>query len=214
MNLLLSVLRAHAADLPQLEPRETLPASWLAELAEAQSTSVGNLLRAARADVLIGPKVESAFAGVVPLAEWVEAREEGAAEPADPGAFAEWVEIVPLPGGELGITLPEDRLPEPRISLFTRIDGAVRRLSVAVLPGPRPALELRLAGGECGSPYRGRCSGGGCDDCRQRWFDREGAPPAYHCFCADGEGRLTAADAGEVGVTAAEAAGAAEVLTW
>lgn len=199
MNLLLSVLRARAEALPDIENMEEVSFDWLAGIAEAEDEGLGNLLRAARADSLIGSQLDSAFAGVVPLAKWGEAREQGMAEQAEPDAHSEWVEMIPLPGRDYGITLPEDRLREPRISLFTRIDGAVRRLSVAVLPGRRPALELRLAGGECGSPDRGRCSGGSCTECRQEWIDREGAPPAYHCFCVDGEGGLAAAGAGEAG---------------
>jgi hypothetical protein len=199
VNLLLAVLRARAEALPDVDSPEEAPFDLLASIAEAEDEGFGSLLRAIRADSLIGPHLGSAFAGVVPLAEWEEAREEGAAEQAESGTHSEWVEMLPLPGRDYGITLPEDRMQEPRISLFTRFDGAVRRLSVVSIPGRRPALELRLAGGECGSPYRGRCGGGSCTECRQEWIDRPGAPPAYHCFCIDDERGVAAAGAGETG---------------
>jgi hypothetical protein len=202
VNLLLSMLQARAEVLPDIGHLEELSFDWLADIAEAEAESLGSLLRAARADSLISSELNSAFAGVVPLAEWEQAREEGVAEQAEIGAYGEWVEMTLLPGRDYGITLPEDRQREPRISLFTRVDGAVRRLSVVALPGRRPTLELRLAGGECGSPYRGRCSGGSCSECAQEWIDRGGAPPAYHCFCVGSEDGLVDADAGEAGVGA------------
>lgn len=184
MNLLAWVLRARIDTLPDLDPSEDLPYRWLAEVAAAD-VHLGPLLRATDIDPLISQALSDSFAGVVPLEEWDAAREMGTAEQAELDDHSEWVTMIPVPGREYGVTLPDDQLPDQRVSLFTRADGAVRRISVVVIPGKRPTLELRLAGGECGFPYRGTCGGGTCVNCRQAWIDRPGQPAGYACRCDD-----------------------------
>jgi hypothetical protein len=184
LNLLVQVLRVRADALLGLDPSEDVPYRWLAEVAAAD-VRLGRLLRAADVDPLISEALSSSFAGTVPIDEWDEAREMGVAEQAEATAHNEWATIIPVPGAEYGVTLPDDRLPDQRVSLFTRAAGTVRRVSVVVIPGERPTLELRMAGGECGFPYRGVCGGGTCRDCRQAWIARPSQPAGYACRCED-----------------------------
>lgn len=184
MNLLVSVLRAHSGALTDFDPAEDAPYRKVAEVAAANQ-DLARLLRAADVDPVISEALSQTFAGVVLLEEWDDARETGLAEFAQPGAHSEWVTIIPVPGRQFGLTLPEDRFPDQRVSLFMRSDETVRRVSMVVIPDERPRLELRLAGGECGFPYRGVCSGGTCTSCHQAWMAPPGQPAGYACLCND-----------------------------
>jgi hypothetical protein len=184
MNLLVQLLRSHVGELPYLDPAEDVPFRLLETLVAADER-LGPVLRAADADPLISEALSSSFAGAVRVDAWDEAREIAKAEQAEPGAHSEWVTIIPVPERDYGVTLPDDLLPDQRVSLFTRAEGTVRRVSVVVIPGERPTLELRMAGGECGFPYRGVCGGGSCQHCRQAWVGRPDHPAGYVCRCDD-----------------------------
>jgi hypothetical protein len=200
VNLLVQVLRENAYALPDLDPSEDAPYRQLAEVAAAKER-LGRLLRAADVDPLISEVLSSSFAGVVRIDEWDEARETGLAEQAEPGAHREWVTMIPIPGRQYGVTLPDDRFRTQCVSLFTRAGGPVRRVSVVVIPDKRPTLELRMAGGECGFPYRGVCDGGTCRDCRQDWIAHPGQPAGYACSCEDDvPGGLAARGAAHAGL--------------
>jgi hypothetical protein len=185
MNLLLRALRAHPDAVPDVDPSQDVPYAVLAAAVQTDE-DVSRLLRAAEADALIAQVLPHAFAGAVPLAEWEAPLAAGMLEQARPDAHREWVEIVRLPGRDYGITLPEDRSPEPVLALFQRHGDTVRRLGVGVVPSHPPTLELRLTGGECGFPYRGECQSGSCRDCTQTWLGPPGQPAGYACRCDDG----------------------------
>lgn len=186
MNLLVSALREHTGGLADLDPSEDAPYRTVAEVA-AGNRDLARLLRAVDVDPLISDALSQTFAGVVLLEDWNNARETGLAEFAQPDAPNEWVTIIRIPGRRFGVTLPEDRLPDQRVSLFTRTDQTIRRVSVVVIPDQRPRLELRMAGGECGFPYRGVCSGGTCTNCQHQWMAPPGQPAGYACRCDDPE---------------------------
>lgn len=185
MNVLMQAVRERAGALREYAPDEEVPFWELAQLL-ADDERVGPLLRAIDADPFVAGQLDASFAGVVSVEAWDAERASASARLADAEAVGEWVAMVPVPTREYGITLPEDLAPDARVSLFTRTGEVVRRIGVVALPGPRPALEVRLAGGECGRPYRGRCEGGGtCVECEKLWIARPGEPAGYECRCAD-----------------------------
>lgn len=191
--MLLRALRENTGALPELDPSQDVPYWLLAEAVQADE-DVSRLLRAAQGDSVIARELSEAFAGAVPLAEWEEPVAAGTAEQVPADAHSEWAEIVALPERGYGITLPEDSFAGDHLSLFQHIGDVVRRTSVWVVPGHPPTLELRLAGGECGFPYRGQCQpGGSCRDCVHTWIEPPGKPRGYACRCEDeGTGLLVA----------------------
>jgi hypothetical protein len=91
----------------------------------------------------------------------------------------EWVTMVAGDSGEVGLTVPDDRSYEERISLFAGSPNRPRQISVS-LGGPAP-----LIGGpsHCTLPILGECAPGVCGGCQTR---RVIAPEeGLICLCPD-----------------------------
>jgi hypothetical protein len=112
-------------------------------------------------------------------------RAEGDVEPPFvtfiPQPGREWVSAVQGPSGD-AVTLPEDSLMLPQLSLFTRVHGSVGRVSAEVNErGGLAGVSVR-AGGHCGYPDRLKCDPGTCGTCRLEL--REVGPRGWVCICS------------------------------
>lgn len=104
---------------------------------------------------LEGP-LQEAYLPVVPLEHWQEAVEQ--AEPVHPVFEPDWVVYAAAKERPMGITLPQDGDPILRVSLFTRIEGRIGRVSVDYANGAGSApTGLSAAVNDCSLPDWGRC---------------------------------------------------------
>lgn len=110
---------------------------------------------------LEGP-LQEAYLPVLPLEQWQQAIDLAA--PAHPLLEREWVVYAAAKELQVGVTLPQDGEPILRISLFTRIEGRVGRVSIDYADGAGPPpTGVSAAVNDCSLPDWGRCEqDGGC----------------------------------------------------
>jgi hypothetical protein len=129
---------------------------------------------------LEGP-LQEAYLPVVALDHWQDAVEQ--AEPVHPISESDWVVYAAANERPVGVTLPQDGDPILRVSLFTRIEGRIGRVSVDYMNGAgAPPTGLSAAVSECSLPDWGRCEqDGGCQgSCKLR---RAFGPERMICRC-------------------------------
>lgn len=125
--------------------------------------------------------LQEAYLPVVPLDQWQTAVEQ--AEPVHPVSERDWVVYAAAKERRTGVTLPQDGDPILRVSLFTRIEGRVGRVSVDYANGAGPpSTGLSAAVNACSLPDWGRCEqDGGCEgECQP---GRAFGPERMVCRC-------------------------------
>jgi hypothetical protein len=129
---------------------------------------------------LEGP-LQEAYLPVVPLEHWQEAVEQ--AQPIHPISEPDWVIYAAAKELPAGVTLPQDGDPILRVSLFTRIEERIGRVSVDYANGAgSPPTGLSTAVNECSLPDWGRCEeDGACQgECQP---SRAFGPERMVCRC-------------------------------
>jgi hypothetical protein len=129
----------------------------------------------------LGGLLQEAYLPVVPLEHWREAIER--AEAVHPLSESDWVVYAAAKERPTGFTLPQDGDPILRVSLFTRTEGRVGRVSVDYANGPSLPTGLSAGVNECSLPDWGRCeqNGGPCDgECKA---GRAFGPERMICRC-------------------------------
>jgi hypothetical protein len=153
---------------------------WLAEVARpAFPEGAVEVLLEAADDVGMGDLVRQSYVRRVSESHWRLAVRS--AEPAVTSAASEWVSVVPTASGDV-VTFPQDSSPLPRMSLFVRVNGSVRRVSAELHPdlGVLTAVSLS-AGRHCGFPDQLQCEPGSCGTCQLTL--REIKPRGWICAC-------------------------------
>lgn len=133
-------------------------------------------------DEPLGPFLADAYLPVIPSEDW-HARLESAAD-SEPSPSHDWVTFAEGTTLSRGVTVPDDDHAIMRVSLFSRVDTAVRRVSIEYANGPGTpptALSMSLATG-CSLPDWGECQttecGGDCE-LRRRYHHGNGLV----CWC-------------------------------
>jgi hypothetical protein len=171
VNLLVRLLLEDPSLVDDLAGGDTVTFSQLVDRLPAESEAA-SLARPVQGD----PALSLGYLQVLTAPEWEDAlasaREGGSSQ------ASEWVTMVAGSDGATGLTLPEDASPVKRLSFFSRVGLAVRRISIdAVHEG-----EVGVGNGHCGLPSRGTCEPGGCGGCTARLQAVE--PPGIVCVCS------------------------------
>jgi hypothetical protein len=132
----------------------------------------------------VGPLLEGSYLPVVEGETWRARTQPGTAT--EPVRANEWVTFA---GGQMsprGVVLPDDNSREWRVSLFARVDDAVRRASIdygiVETSGAASVGASVSESRECSLPDRGKCNTGECSgDCELKrvYDDRDGLV----CWC-------------------------------
>ena len=182
MNLLVWRLREHPELVDRIADSEFVSLAELVDTADDPGLTLDRgLLDAIAADDPLGPLIAEGYLRGMPEAEWHERM--GGAEIREPFDAPEWVTFAAGTGGR-GISLPDDVLPSPRVSVFTRVDGKVRRASIEYRNAEEPWGLSISPGAECSKPDWGACDpaecGGNCT------HDRDPEGKKMICWCAGG----------------------------
>jgi hypothetical protein len=178
VNILVGLLRRYPGLVDRLVIGERADLPFVLDVAGEAEEFRGYIEGYYRAQY--GPGLSSVLSGaylpVVPNDYW-RTRLEWAHED-DGGGPTEWVSHIRGEMQPAGVTLPDDRLQVPRLSLFFRDNGAVRRVSVEYEEDrPLPTgVSVSVVTG-CSLPDWGECRGdecrGGCE-LKRTYDDRDG----------------------------------------
>ncbi len=179
MNLLVWLVREHPEVVDRVAASELVS---LAELVAAAGEFLPldrGVLDAIAADDPLGPLIAEGYLRGMPDAEWRERMASAVIR--EPFEMSEWVTFAAGKGGR-GISLPDDDLSSLRVSVFTRVDGKVRRASIE-LRNVKELWGLSISPGEeCSRPDWGACDpaecGGNCS------HDRDPEGTKMICWCA------------------------------
>jgi hypothetical protein len=178
MNLLFSWMKGHpeVVDAVADSDLETVRLAHLIELIGSEEFPLvldWDLVDRLRAEEPLGQLLEEAYLPILSSGQWAEAMEQAEAEDSPPD-YPDWVAFAASENLGRGVTMPDDGGATMRISLFTRLGSAVRRLSLDYGSERQPvAVSLSLGQG-CSLPDWGNCSGEECEgDCSLRRAPRQ-----------------------------------------
>jgi hypothetical protein len=185
MNLLARVLNRSpglARRLVVENPEKgRLGIDWIYEATREASTVWSMLASVRRQDSPDWSMLSEAYLPVAQTSTWAAFIDE-AQEIPSPRPDDEWVAFVPAPQTEQGLILPDDSLPVLRVSLFTNVNGADRRVSIEERRRGEGRVSVHIDLRHCGLPTRARCDPGVCGSCRPvRVYNTD--PAGYKCEC-------------------------------
>jgi hypothetical protein len=132
-------------------------------------------------DEALRPTLREGYLPAIHLDQWRDGLER--AEPVREVPESDWVVYAAGREQPVGITLPEDREQQLRVSLFCRIDDRVGRVSIDYADGPPTPTGLSTAIAECSLPDWGRCEqDGACQG--ECGLGRAFGPERVVCRCA------------------------------
>jgi hypothetical protein len=139
-----------------------------------------DVVERASADPVVGPYVAESYLRALPTELW-EGRRAQALPSYGFASPSEWVTFVRGAESGRGLSMPQDSSASQRVSLFTRVEGAVRRISIE-RPGESGASVSIALERRCEDPDGGQCAPGACGCVLQEVAD----PDGLECRCGDG----------------------------